>query len=46
MFLVIHYADSGRLNAATIFSTVELFAFLRTNVILFSGLGISFIFEF
>lgn len=45
VFLIVHYTQSHPLNSAKIFSTIEILQYIRTNVIMFSGMGIGYLFE-
>lgn len=44
VFCIIHYGGY-ELNSAKIFSTIEMLQYIRINIMLFSGLGIGYIFE-
>jgi len=45
-FVIIHFSkDASKLNAATIFSTLELLQYIRINIIAFVGLGLTFFYD-
>ncbi|KAL4434857.1 hypothetical protein ABPG74_021196 [Tetrahymena malaccensis] len=44
IFCIIHYTGY-ELNSAKIFSTIEMLQYIRVNVMLFTGMGISYLFE-
>lgn len=44
-FILIYYTTDEEINTAKIFSTFEMLTYIKTNVVLFGGLGITFIFE-
>jgi hypothetical protein len=43
-FIIIHNSDQI-LDVAMIYSTIEILQYIRTNVIVYSGFGMSFVVE-